>query len=768
MGANAAYRVIGASLPRPDAAAKSTGEAVFGVDVKLPRMAVGKLLTSPLPHARIRHLDTERARRLRGVYAVVTGADAPPRRFGFIKDQPVLERHKVRCVGDPMAAVAARDEETAEEALELIRVELEELPAVFEAEAALREGAPIIHEELPSYGAVWKVQRWGNVSVHSTIAFGDLERGFAQADVCYEDDFTTQKLHQGYLEPHVVVARVEAGGRVSLWTTTQGAFNVRAQVAELFDLALSQVRVLSPYTGGSFGGKLHPTLEPLAVLLAQASRRPVRLMLTPDEELTQARPRPSSHIRLKTGLRRDGAILARQATLTFDTGAYSGATGPTANTVGARSALGPYQVPNLRVETFSVYTNNRNCGSYRASGASHATFASESQLDLIARRLGIDPLELRLRNGVVNGVPSPTGSTYTGIDLGAMLRTAAERIRWRAPRAPYEGVGIACAEWGSAGRGSAAVVKLNEDGSVGVLSGAIDLGTGSETIFAQIAAEELGIDPRRVVVSWKDTDAAPFDAGSVGTRVTYNMGDAVRRAAIDCREKARALAARLLEADLEDVLYEDGRAYVRGAAQQAKTLAELSAAAHNRPGGGPLVGAGGLVSPAVPFDRQRTSGLMWGSQAAVSIAAQAARVRVDPETGAVAVLEVVAAHDVGKAINPNATEGQIEGGISQAVGYACTEQLVYERGVLQNGGWHEYKVLTSLDMPRVQPILVEGFLSDGPYGVKGIAEAAVIPTAPAVVNAVADAIGVHLRDLPLTPERVLRALRETRRAEPPG
>lgn len=764
MSLKAKYTTIGKNVSRPDAAEKSTGQAIFGVDLKQPRMAIGKLLTSRVPHARIRRIDASRATRLRGVYAVVTGADAPQRRYGFFKDQPVLAAEKVRCIGDPVAAVAACDEETAEEALSLIRVDLDELPAVFDPHAAMQDGAPILHENLAEYEAIWKGKRWGNVNVYSNIEFGDPERGFAESDECYEDVFTTQKLHQGYLEPHAVLARFEPNGRLSIWTTTQGIYNVRAQVAEIFALALSDVRVLSAYTGGSFGGKLHPRLEHICVLLAKASGRPVRLMLTPGEEILQARPRPSAHIRLKTGVRRDGTLVARQATIVFDTGGYSGATGPTANTVGARSALGPYRLPHLKVETFSVYTNNRNCGSYRASGASHATFASESQLDLIASRLGVDPLELRLRNGIKNGDTSNTGSSYQGIDMQRMLREAAEKIRWQAPRQAYEGVGLACAEWGSAGRGSAAVVKLNEDGTVGVLTGAVDIGQGSETIFAQVAAEELGVEPRRVIVRWNDTDTAPYDAGSVGTRVTYNMANAVRLAAVDCRDKVRALAARLLEANVEDIVYEDSRAFVDGAPQHAKSLAELAGAAHRLPGAGPIIGAGALVSSAPTFERQRTTGLMWGSSAAVSIGVQAARVRVDPETGAVTVIEVVAAHDVGIAINPKATEGQIEGGISQAVGYACTEQLVVENGAVRNGGWFDYQMLTSLDMPAVHPVLVEGFLSDGPYGVKGIAEAAVIPTAPAIANAIANAIGVGVHDLPLTPEKVLKALREKRAA----
>ncbi|MBI3089499.1 MAG: xanthine dehydrogenase family protein [Candidatus Tectomicrobia bacterium] len=757
--------VVGTSVVKVDAAEKVSGRSRYFDDVPHRDALVGKVLWSRQPHARLVNIERSRALRVPGVKAIVIGADLPDGLMGpFIKDEPILAKGVTRFVGEPLALVAACSDEAAAEALQLIEVEYEELPAVFTAEDALRPGAPLLHPDLASYVKIYEAVQEGNVCSHTTFAEGDLDAGFAEADEVFEDTFTTQRVHQTYLERSGAVVEVDAGGRLVVWSNTQSVHLTQIRIAEALLIPQSKIHVINSRVGGGFGGRMEPTVQPMAAALALKCGKKVKLYLSRDEEFTFGKPRHSSRIDIKTGVKRDGRLTAKQVRLIYNTGAYAD-DGPGIAGFGAMMARGPYNIPHVRIDAYCVYTNLPKSGAFRGFGNPQATFASESQLDLIAERLRLDPIELRLRNAVQTGDTALGGQRYTSVGLRRCFEQAAARAGWRrvsASSSPTKrrGMGVAAMHHISGLLSAGAFVKINEDGTVGLVAGAVDIGQGCETVLTQIAAEELGVPMSDIHYAAIDSDTAPFNWGTAGSRTTFTVGNAVRLAAGDARRQLLALAAKTLEVSPDDLETVDRTVRVKGSPQRALSYRDLGAISH-WVSGGPILAKGSFIVDGPGFDPKRAvlRGFPFGPLTAYIFGVHVVEVEVDVETGEVKVLKAAAAHDVGRAINPTVVEGQIEGGFAQGLGYALFEELCTEGGQTLNPSFIDYKIPSILDVPEeMTAIIVEEEDPHGPFGAKGVGEPGLVATAAAIANAVSHALGVRLRDLPLTPERVLAAL----------
>ena len=749
-------RVVGKSLPRMDGAGKVTGTAVYAADFALPGMLVGKVFRSTEPHARIVRLDTARARALPGVRAVMTAADVPDVRYGgALKDETVFARGKVRYVGQPVAAVAATTREAAEAALAAIEVVYAPLPAVLDLDAALAPGAPLIHEEWASYTAIPILHRDGNVCNRARIVVGDVERGFEEADRIFEHRFRTGMVHQGYTEPRAAVAAWDSSGQVTVWSNTQLPFEVQNTLAEILQMAPSKIRVVVPGIGGGFGGKLRVGVEHFAAFLAKATGRPVKVITTSEEELTAAYPRQGTVVELKTGVTKDGRITAKAGRIWFDTGAFAGS-GPGVASVATLVLAGPYKIPNLHLEGFAVYTNKTNCGSFRAPSGPQANFAVESQIDIIADALGLDPLELRLKNIVREGDEGPTGQVLNAVGLEECLRKAAAAIAWNDRRpARWRGKGLACGWWTTTGGSSGVYVKINPDGTVALNTGAAEIGTAALTGAAQVLAEELGVDLADINVVSADTFSTPFDFGAQGSRTAFAVGNACRAAVDDLKRRVFALAAAQLGVEPEACRLADKHVLADGKRISLADLARLS----QQTGGG-LIAQGTFIAPPTAYDSKRVDGHVYPAFHSPSFHAHAVDLSIDPETGDVTIHKYVVAQDVGFAMNPTYIEGQIEGGVAQGLGQALSEEIVYENGRVLNANLTDYKMPTTLDMPRVETILVQHPSLVGPYGAKGVGEPPNIEPPAAVANAVASATALRLTSLPITAEHIALALRD--------
>ena len=749
-------RVVGQSLTRIDAPGKVTGSAIYAADFALPGMLCGKVFRSAEPHARLVKLDTSKALRIPGVRAVITAADAADVRYGAaVKDEPVFASDIVRYRGQPVAAVAATTLEAAEAALAAIEAVYEPLLPVFDLAAALAPGAPLVHEGWQSYVAVPILQRDGNVCNRARIVVGDVERGWAEADHIFEHRFTTAMVHQGYTEPRAAVASWDSSGQVTVWSNTQLPFDVQSTLAEILAIAPSKIRVIVPGVGGGFGGKLRVGVEHFAALLAKKSGRPVKIMTTGEEELTAAYPRQGTLIELKTGVTRDGRLTARQGRIYFDTGAFAGS-GPGVASVATMVLAGPYRTPNLFLEGYAVYTNKTNCGSYRAPSGPQANFAVESQMDIIADALGIDPLELRLRNIVREGDEGPTGQVLTAVGLEECLLRAADAIGWKDRRpAPGRGKGIACGWWTTTGGSSGVYVKINPDGTVALNTGAVEIGTGALTGAAQVLAEELGVDLTDINVVSADTFSTPFDFGAQGSRTAFAVGNACRAAAADLRRKLFVQAALLLRVPEDALALRDK--HVVGPEGRV-SLADL--ARQSQMAGGGMIAHGTFIAPGTAYDTKRVEGHAYPAFHSPSFHAHAVDLSVDEETGEVTIHKYVVAQDVGFALNPTYIEGQIEGGVAQGLGQTLSEEIVYREGRVLNANLTDYKMPTALDVPRIQSIIVEHPGLIGPYGAKGVGEPPNVEPPATVANAIAAAIGVRITSLPITAEKIVLAPRE--------
>ncbi|MBK8740607.1 MAG: xanthine dehydrogenase family protein molybdopterin-binding subunit [Betaproteobacteria bacterium] len=752
------FRVAGQRLPRMDGIGKVTGKHVYAADFTLAGMLFGKVLRSTRAHALIRRLDTSRAAAMPGVRAVITAADIPAVRFGqAVRDTTVFALDRVLFMGHPIAAVAAVSLEIAQQALAAIDVDYEDLPAVFDMEAALKS-AVLVHPEWATYKALPIIARNGNISGRARIKAGDVEAAFAGAHRVYEHRFTTALQHPGYTEPRAAVADWDANGNVTVWTGTQLPFDTQNTLAEILDLPSSRVRVIVPGIGGGFGGKLRIGVEHFAALLARKTARPVRVITTSEEELTHSYPRQATVVTLKTGVDRDGHLLARQGRIVLDCGAYAGS-GPATAAIALQVLAGPYKTAALALESFAVYTNKGTSGSFRGPAGPMANFAVESQMDMIAADLGLDPLEIRLRNIVHEGDRGPSGEVLRAVSIEECLRRAAAAIGWddRKP-APGRGKGIACGWWMTTGGSSGVYVKINPDGSATLVSGAVEIGTGAITGASQILAEELSLDLADISVTGVDTQAAPYDYGAQGSRTAFSVGNACLAAAADLRRQMFAIAAAQLDAPVEGMVLRDKHVV---AGDKSISIAEV--ARISRLSGGGLIAHGTAISPSPAYDPGRLENHPLPAWNTPSFHAHAVDLSVDPDTGTVDIHRYVVAQDVGFAINPTYIEGQIEGGVAQGIGQALSEEIVYQDGKVMNANLTDYKMPTALDVPDIESILVECASVAGPYGAKGVGEPPCIEPPAAIANAIAAATGFWLPSLPMTAEKIARELRARRK-----
>jgi CO/xanthine dehydrogenase Mo-binding subunit len=757
-----ATTIVGSRARRLDAEDKLTGHARYASDLRVPGMLYGKIVRSDRAHARIVRIDASDAEALPGVEAVVYGAVG--HRFGpAIRDQTIFAVDRVRHVGEPVAAVAADSEATAELAARLIEIEYEDLPTVFDPVAALRPDAPIVHEDASNYAAPDALIRWGNVCAQVLLGRGDVVAAFARADRVVAGTYAAHSVHQMPMEPRAALAEVDGRGHLTIRSSTQHPFGVRQEMHDALGLPHGDVRVIAETVGGGFGSKVEASVEFYAAVLAQATGRPVRVVNTREEDLAYGNPRHPMLIHLRTALAADGTILGREAKAVMDAGAFGGGS-PALAGVAAMLVPGPYRLPNLKVEVLAVYTNNPNFGAYRGPTGPQAVFAVESHTDAIAREVGLDPVAFRLKNIMVDGDTGHSGQPLTNVGMREALTRAAEAIDWgqkNPPAAPglKRGKGLACGWWLTTPGSSGCSVQMNEDGTVTVQTGASEIGSGSVMAgIPQIVAEELGVRYDDVRLIWGDTAATPMDAGAQGSRTLFNMGRAAQRAALAAKAELLRRAGDILEAAETDLEVREGRVSVRGVPDRGVTYAELVRGQMWT--SEPVLGKGAFVVDPTPYDATTLKGSLFPAFNAPSFHSHAAEVEVDPETGLTRVVDFVVAQDVGFAVNPTAVEGQMQGGAVQGVGYALLEELVFEEGRVVNPNLALYKVPTTLDAPNVRTIIVEAASEHGPYGAKGVGEPPVVMSPAAVANAVAAAIGVPIRTTPLTPERVLRAIRE--------
>lgn len=749
------YKVIGKRVPRLDALEKVTGKARYAVDVGLPGMLTGKILRSTMPHAGILNLDTHRAARLPGVKAVLSSRNIPRIEKAWEPQRPeerrVFAYDKVCFVGDEVAAVAAVDEDTAQEALELISVDYQELPTVFDLGEAMAPGAPKVRDAE------------GNIAAQVCITRGDPEAAFDKADEVFEDQVATQIQNQCYLEPIGCLASYDLSGQLTLWLSSMYPSGIRSSLAEAVSLSEHQVRVIQAYVGGAFGGKICMLpIYPICALLAMKTGRPVKMTNTREEEFTSALPRLPALIRLKTGVKRGGTLLAKETTVIAGNGAYI-YVGPTILTKMLVVADGLYRIPHLRSEGKLIFTNKSPVGSFRGFGTTQMTFALETHLDRIAEGLGMDSLELRMKNATQPGDLTAHGWKVGSCALTECMQVAAAQVAWPVKRKPGHGVGLSCTPYDCDRKhtdgfgGSVAFVKILEGGKVLVITGEADYGQGARTIFAQIAAEVLGVSYDRVEVTMPDTDATPYALGPWALRVTVSGGNAVKLAAEDARDQLFDLAAEKLEANTKDLQLGEERIFVRGSPEKGLTLGELAKGAILRRGGCAIMGKGIDEAATVPFNRVTLYG---NTSRAYIFASQAVEIEVDEASGRLKIHRIASAHDIGRAINPASAEGQVEGGIATGLGFALTEEVLWDEGRVLNPNFLDYRVPTAADMPPLETHLIETDEPKTVFGAKGIGMPGTILPAPALANALYRACGVRINSLPITPDKILRALEE--------
>ncbi len=739
----ASFSIVGQPIVRGEGPEKVSGQSLYTSDVILPGMLWGKILRSPLPHARIVSIDTTRAAQLPGVHAVITGQDISDRRVGrLLRDCPVLARDKVLFVGDKVAAVAADDPDIAEEALLLIDVEYEDLTPVFDPEEAMTDDAPTLHENMASYpGLPQPVSAVNNVFAQNVWDKGDIERGFAESDLIFEHTFNTQLHHQGYLEPHACVVDIDNTGRVQIWANNKGPFMLREQLAAVWDMPQDNILVNPTSIGGDFGGKGSFMDIPLCYYLAKAAGRPVKMVMDYVQELMAGNPRHPAIITIKTGMKADGRIWARQARTVFNSGAY-GAFKPRVNLRGADHSGGPYRIPNVHIDSYMVYTNNIPCGHMRAPAKPQVAFAVESHMDMIAREMGLDPYEFRMLNVLQDGDSNPVGEEWENIRAGEVLQKAAEAAGWNQPKAPNVGRGISISDQPPGSGQSSAEVQMDADGKATLLMSLWDTGTGAHTVLRQMVAETLTIPIEDVGVIIRDTDAVAFESGPGGSRVTYTSGQSTMGAAEDLKEQLTIMAAEYMGATADTITLQAGQ-FQAGEGGRAMPLKDVAAQA--------------VTAMGEDLSAQKTYTAPPSEY--TSYCAQVAEVEVDPETGEVKVTRFITAHDVGTVLNPLFHQGQIEGGVIQGLGYALMEEMETEEGRIANLSLGDYKIPTIKDIPELVTVLLEPGGGPAPFESKGIGESSNTPVAAAIANAVHDAIGSPVMQLPVTAERVLRVIK---------
>ena len=774
------YAVVGHSVYRKDAVQKATGQVLHVGNIEMPGMLHVAVLRSPYPHARIAGIDKARAQALAGVAAVLTGADVAAMPgvdpcFGpAFRDQPILAIDRVLHIGDPVVAVAALDRRLAEDALQLVYIDYEPLPPILDVLEAVKPEAPVLHPKLRPAGtfadlAHVRAGQSSNVCYHFKLRKGDVEKAFAEADRVFEDTFRSPPAQHVPMEPHVTLAYLDENQRINVWSATQTPSYVRTELSAIFGLPMSRIRVRVPYLGGGYGAKLYAKLEPLVTALALVTRRPVRYALTREEEFVTI-TKHGVVAKLKTAVK-DGTITGRKCEVYWDTGAYA-EIGPRIVHKSGYTSAGPYRMPNVWIDGYCVYTNKPPAGAFRGFGVPQVIWAYDSQMDIIARALGADPVEFRLRHALDEGEEFATGTPVQAFGLKPSIKQAAEAIEWSKPRPAKRGTkargkGIAAGVKAVLTPSiSGAIVTLSADGSVNILSSTVEMGQGAETMMAQIVAEELGVAFEQVHIVQPDTDITPYDTITAGSRSTYHMGNAVRMAAAKIKTELFAIVASKLEVNPEDLVARGARIYVRGSPERGMRISEAFLAKFGSLGT-TLTGEAICQTMAMPMDpetgqSEKCTEYWFPSATAVEL-------EVDTETGQVSILKFFAVGDAGTAINPKHCEQQLLGSAITHLGLTLFEEMVFDEGRLLNGSLLDYQIASVKDMPEdFRSIVVEVPHESGPFGAKGVGETGALTVSAAIANAVEDATGVRIRELPLTPEKILRHLSALKPPRPAG
>ena len=737
----AEIRTIGIPSPRVEGEQKVAGAAVFAVDVILPGLLWVKVLRSPIAHGRIKTIDVSKAAALPGVKAVLTSAAFGGAKIGKkIIDMTLLADGVVRYIGEKIAAVAADTEEIAERAVDLVEVEYEELPILADALQALEPDAPLLHPDVGSYkGLLHEIKTPSNMFVHLTWNKGDVEAGFRQSDVIVENTFTVPAVHQAYIEPHCCVVQVKADGTAEVWASTKAPFALREQVGGVFQVAPASIVVHPCYVGGDFGGKGDANDVALCYALSRQTGRPVKFLVDYSEELMAGNPRHGATIKIKTGVKKNGIMIAQRMEYVFDSGAY-GAYRPQGYLVGAHEASGPYRIPNTHVEEKYVYTNKFPCGYMRAPGHPQGSFAAESQANIVAKKLAMDPAEYRRINFMQDGDHFPIGESIAHVKAAEALKKALEVSGYHNAKAKNVGRGCAVGNWVSKGGESYAFVKIDEKGEVTLSTAVTDTGPGAYTIMRQIVGAELDVTLDSIKVEILDTTKVLKDTGVRGSSSTRVHGGSAYEAATKARAELLHAAARAMHASPDDLIINNG-GVTHGRAERRMSFAEIA-----RANSGAIVGEGHYVN------------MKEGPE--TSTVAQVAEVEVDEETGAVTVKRLTTAHNTGTILNPLTHQGQIDGAIVMGMGYGIMEEVLLDHGKVMTANLGDYKIPNIKDIPALRTAIVQSNTGSGPYNSMSIGETAIIPTAAAIANAVEDAVGVRIKSLPITAEKVLNALKD--------
>ncbi|MBA1141131.1 xanthine dehydrogenase family protein molybdopterin-binding subunit [Mesorhizobium neociceri] len=741
------FSSVGTRPIRPDGVDKVTGRARYGADFNMAGQLVGRVLRSPHAHAKILKIDTSKAEKLAGVKAVITAADLPDLTDGDSAMYDVLDncmaRTKALYDGHAVAAVAAVDARTARQALKLIEVDYELLPHVTDVDEAMKHTAPLINDTLFTEGLEEKPVKPSNVTKRSQFGHGDVHQGFGHADFIVERSFKTEQTHQGYIEPHACVASVSSDGTADLWVCTQGHFVYRQHCAQLLGLEASKLRVTSSEIGGGFGGKTHVWAEPVALALSRKAGRPVKLVMTRDEVFRASGPTSATSIDVKIGARKDGTITAAEATLRYSSGPYAG----TWAEIGAMTAFACYKLDNVKTVGFEVLVNRPKTAAYRAPSAPMAAFAVESAVDELAKEIGMDPVDFRIKNAAQEGTRSSYGPVYGPIGIGPTLEAAKTHPHMKAPLGKNQGRGMACGFWFNFGGQTCVDLNIGMDGSVSLAVGTVDVG-GSRASLSLVAAEELGIDYAQLKAVVADTSSLGYNDMTDGSRGTFSSSMATISAARNAIKILRDRAAQTWDIPVDDVVWENGHAIAKGEKYgnlAALSLKEIAAASGKT--GGPIAGHSELVADG----------------AGVSFATHICDIEVDPETGAARVVRYTVIQDAGKAVHPTYVEGQYQGGAAQGIGWALNEEYIYGKdGRLQNAGFLDYRIPVCSDLPMIDTQILEIPNPNHPYGVRGVGETSIVPPLAAIANAVSNAAGVRMTHIPMSPPRILAAIEAER------
>ena len=742
------YKVIGTRPIRHDGVDKVTGRAIYGADFQITGLLHGRVLRSPHAHARIVSIDTSRAEAQPGVKGVVTAQDLPaaenkmadlgegPVNLKYLCDN-ILASDKALYKGHAIAAVAATNPHIAEEACELIDVEYEVLPPVLEVRQAMEPDAPLLHENLKTSSLGETSDKPSNVASHLQFKKGDIEKGFDEADIVIEREFVTGTVHQGYIEPHNATALYNPDGQLTVWCSTQGAFTVREQLAEILQYPISKIKVVPLEIGGGFGGKINVYVKPVAALLAKKTGKPVKVLMNRADVFEGTGPTPASYITVKMGATKDGKITAAQTSLVFEAGAYPGS--PVG--AGAMCIFAPYNIENVLIDGYDVVVNKPKTAPYRAPGATNAAFGSETVLDELAEKLNIDPLEIRLSNGAKEGDRRADGPVFPRIGFIETIEAAKTHPHYAAPNGKkYHGRGVASGFWFNIGLESSVTINVNPDGTVNLIEGSTDIG-GTRASIAMQAAEVLGISAESVNPTVVDTNSIGYTAVTGGSRTTYATGYAAYEAAQDVVQQMIARAAKLWDVDEANVQFSDGEFSSINGKEEQISFRDLSARLGET--GGPVIGRA-TMNPA---------------GAGGAFATHVVDVAVDVETGKVEILRYTATQDAGKAIHPSYVEGQIQGGVVQGIGWALNEEYIYNaEGTMTNASFLDYRMPTCLDLPMIDAVIVEVPNPGHPYGVRGVGEVPIVPPPAAIANAIYNAVGIRMTELPMSPDRLLKAM----------